>query len=161
MPHSQYVPRKHPPSLVDRFYLNPESVALATGSAIVGLLLVPAAFFDLAISRALAGLPGWILLLLAVALLVGSAQFLHASLLPREKWSKPRIDRVKRGGTIALSCGWAGYVIAVLYTGNPYAVIAVITGASIAIGYLGRTRALKLSGAIVDQGLKAVKRDKG
>lgn len=155
MPHSHYVPRRHPPSLIDRFYLDPMGVAIATGSAVIGILMVPASFLDMSISRALAGLHGAVLVSLAGALLVGSSQVLHASLKPREKWSKLRIMRIKRGGAFAIGCAWFGYAVAVVFTGNPYAIIAIVMATSIAIGYGGRARALKLSEKTVDKRLEA------
>lgn len=145
MPHSQYVPRRCPPSLKDRYYLDPHGVALAVGSMLIGLLLIPAAFFDFAVSRALDGLHGGVLLSLAGALIVGSGQFLHASMKPRESWPARRVMRIKRGGTISLTCGWLGYSLATIYTGNPYALVAIIMASSIAAGYYGRRGALKSS----------------
>lgn len=161
MPHSQYIPRRHPPSLVDRYYLDPLGATISAGSILVGTLLIPSIAPGFLISGALDGLPWWVLIVLSAALLVGGARFLHAALAPRKSWSKLDIMRVKRGGATAFACGWTGYGIAVLSTGNPEAIVPIIMAASLAVGYAGKARALLISEREIERRLEPARPDEG
>lgn len=145
MPYTQYMPRKEPPTFMDRVYSDPMAVVLAIGSGINGVLLALSALVGLTISRALEGLPDMVLVVLSLAMLVGSFRLLHAALVPRKNWSDLDGLRAKWSGSMALVCGWTGYGISVLFTGNAFATVTIVMSLSLAGGYALHTRALQLN----------------
>ncbi|WP_258933184.1 hypothetical protein [Nesterenkonia pannonica] len=157
----QYITRHEPPKLRDRFYSDSLGISIAVGSLIISALLLPAVAPEFIISRALEGLPWWVLVMLSITMAVGATRFLHAAITPRKAWSKKDIMRVKYGGAFAFSCAWLGYCISVLSTGNPNAIVTIVMSSSIAIGYAGQARGLYLSERILNAREEAEKFTEG
>lgn len=141
-----YIPRRVPPSTVDRTLANPFGVFFSSGSIMVAALLAISAATGATPTPAFAGLSPITVVAIGVALFIGGSQTLRGIYHIRGgKWSKPDAIGVELSGSIALALAWLAYSITAATSGNESTAIMVYGTLFIFAGFAARGFALLVS----------------
>lgn len=161
MPHSQYIPSHEPPSRGDHLLARPFFIPLAWASAAVGGLLVLTTTTGMPVSRALLGMPWWIVGALAVCFLFCSFVAIRAGGLRRPNLSPLHRIEKEQGASLGLGCAWLAYVVVVGLSFNIYGLIPLVMSIAVAAGFFLYAHALRVTAKRVRAGKHAIQRAEG
>lgn len=161
MPHSQYVPGHEPPSLWDRVLAHSFVVTLGVAGLLISILLLLSLHPGIVISRALDGVHGIVIVILAAALSLGSVMAGRGAVFHKCSWSKLDAMREEMTGCIAASLAWLAFSFSVLASGNPFGTITILITAGVGWGYGFHAGALYLSRRRIIQRREAEDRLRG
>lgn len=139
MPNSLYVAGREPPTRLDQFLKHGSILSMGFTSFLTGILLVLSLHREIVVSRALDGLNGWSLLLLALVMFCGFGLLVSGALLPRGSWSDIDVLKPLTVGSLALCLAWFAFGISVFFSGNAYAMITITLASGFAwsLGFNG------------------------
>lgn len=141
-----YIPRKVPPSALDRTLANPFGVFFSLGSIAVAIMIALGALTEATPTPAFAGLSALSVVPIGLALTIGGLQTLRGIYHIRgSKWSASDCLMVELSGVLALALAWVSYSLLAGNSGNEATELTTYGTLFIAAGFLARGAALSVS----------------